>query len=229
MKQSALTSLAGFLDRLADSDFKAGEWISPGRSADGVISMPYVSLGKVAKKFNQAAYDDQWLDTKFDWPKWAQTAKGRKLRDDPRALAAASPQDLSRLLTVCIRQEKYSDGALMEAFNSGLILGIVRRAHALISDEAHVAPDPVGTFDDAETRVGQMTLVEAARKLAEMYRKGAAQKEQETQIHLFAIMYADTISGMSLSELLERAGLPDSYRTELRKGINLAKYVRSRD
>lgn len=74
-----------------------------------------------------------------------------------------------------------------------------------------------------------MTIDEAARKLADMYRKGAAQKEQVTHIHLFAIMFADEISGMSLPEILERAGLPDSYKTELRKGINLAKYVRPKD
>jgi len=74
-----------------------------------------------------------------------------------------------------------------------------------------------------------MTIDEAARKLADMYQKGAAQKEQVTHIHLFAITYADEITGMSLPEVLARAGLPDSYKTELRKGINLAKYVRPKD
>uniref|UniRef100_UPI0040475DA4 HTH-like domain-containing protein n=1 Tax=Yoonia sp. TaxID=2212373 RepID=UPI0040475DA4 len=74
-----------------------------------------------------------------------------------------------------------------------------------------------------------MTIDEAALKLADMYQKGAAQKEQVTHIHLFAITYADEITGMSLPEILARAGLPDSYKTELRKGINLAKYVRPKD
>lgn len=74
-----------------------------------------------------------------------------------------------------------------------------------------------------------MTIDEAARKLADMYQKGAAQKEQVTHIHLFAITYADEITGMSLPEILARARLPDSYKTELRKGINLAKYVRPKD
>jgi len=74
-----------------------------------------------------------------------------------------------------------------------------------------------------------MTIGEAARKLADMYHKGAAQKEQVTRIHLFAITYADEISSMSLPEILARAGLPESYKTELRKGINLAKYVRPKD
>lgn len=74
-----------------------------------------------------------------------------------------------------------------------------------------------------------MTIEEAARKLAKMYQKGAAQKERVTHIHLFAITYADEITGMSLPEILVGADLPDSYKTELRKGINLAKYVRPKD
>jgi hypothetical protein len=74
-----------------------------------------------------------------------------------------------------------------------------------------------------------MKIDEAARKLEEMYRKAAAQKEKVTFIHLFAITHADEISGMSLPEILSLAGLPQSYRTELRKGIRLAKYVRPRE
>jgi 5-methylcytosine-specific restriction protein B len=74
-----------------------------------------------------------------------------------------------------------------------------------------------------------MKINEAARRLAEMYQKGAAQKEQVTHIHLFAITYADEITGMSLPEILAQAGLPASYKTELRKGINLAKYVRPKN
>ena len=70
-----------------------------------------------------------------------------------------------------------------------------------------------------------MTLGEAAEKLGEMYQKGAALNEQTTQIHLFAITYADEIEGMSLPEILSRAGMPASYKTEQRKGIKLAKYV----
>ncbi len=71
-----------------------------------------------------------------------------------------------------------------------------------------------------------MTIEEAAQKLAEMWKRGAAQKEKVLYIHLFAIMYADEITDMSLPEILAKAGLPASYNAELRKGINLAKYVR---
>lgn len=70
-----------------------------------------------------------------------------------------------------------------------------------------------------------MTIDEAARILADMYRKGSASNEKAVQIHLFGIKYADQIEGMSLPDLAGRAGIPETYKTELRKGMNLAKYV----
>ncbi len=70
-----------------------------------------------------------------------------------------------------------------------------------------------------------MTLEQASKLLAEMYGKAAA-KEKAVSIHLFAIKYADHIDGMSAKDIAVGAGLPESYKTELRKGINLARYVK---
>lgn len=73
-----------------------------------------------------------------------------------------------------------------------------------------------------------MTIDEAAKTLAEAYRKGQATREQALSIHLFGIRYAREIGGMSLHDLVVRAEIPTTYKTELRKGINLAKYVEIR-
>ena len=70
-----------------------------------------------------------------------------------------------------------------------------------------------------------MTYSEAAKKLKDMYEKGGQRKEQVTMIHLFAIKYADEISGMSLPDILNLAEMNESYKTELRKGIKLSEYV----
>lgn len=70
-----------------------------------------------------------------------------------------------------------------------------------------------------------MTIEEASKILADMYRKGRIAREQALSVHLFGIKYADAISAMPLAELVVRAGIPETYKTELRKGINLAKYV----
>jgi hypothetical protein len=73
-----------------------------------------------------------------------------------------------------------------------------------------------------------MQIKEASKILAEMYAK-AAKKEKAVSIHLFGIKYADQIRDMSAKEIVVGAGLPESYKTEIRKGINLAKYVEVRD
>lgn len=131
MKQSALMSLAGFLDQISSEKFKAGKWPSASDAGDGAIIMPYVALDGVAQNFVKAAYDDGWIDTEFDWAEWIKSPEAKKLLNDPTTLAEATPQDLSRLVTVCIRKDRFVEGALLKAFDCGLILGIVKRAAAL--------------------------------------------------------------------------------------------------
>jgi hypothetical protein len=70
-----------------------------------------------------------------------------------------------------------------------------------------------------------MTIDQAAKLLAQMYRQGAATKEKSVYVHLFGIKYADELEGMSLPELTDRAGISLRYKTEIRKAMNLAKYV----
>ena len=72
-----------------------------------------------------------------------------------------------------------------------------------------------------------MALEEAAKLLRKMYDE-APSGEKATSIHLFGIRYAREIDSMSLEELVERADLPPSYHTEIRKMIKLAKYVKER-
>ncbi|MES2753423.1 MAG: hypothetical protein V4659_02035 [Pseudomonadota bacterium] len=44
-------------------------------------------------------------------------------------------------------------------------------------------------------------------------------------LHLFGIERAAALASISLPALLLKAGLADSYKTELRKAMNLAAYV----
>ena len=70
-----------------------------------------------------------------------------------------------------------------------------------------------------------MKIGNAAKLLRDMYEK-APQGEKATSIYLFGIKYSDEIGTMSPKELVVRAGLHESYRTEIRKMIKLAKYVK---
>ncbi len=69
-----------------------------------------------------------------------------------------------------------------------------------------------------------MKIEKAAKILATIYSQ-APEGETATSVHLFGIKYAAQIRSLPSHELADLAGIPRSYGTEIRKGINLAKYV----
>lgn len=74
-----------------------------------------------------------------------------------------------------------------------------------------------------------MTLNGLATKLREMYNTKGANKT--TMIHLFGIIYGTEMenAGIQAIDVIRAAQLKESYRTEIRKGVNLARYVVLRD
>lgn len=72
-----------------------------------------------------------------------------------------------------------------------------------------------------------MRIEQASDLLAKMYTEEVG-GGKAISVHLFAIKYADELRGMPLKRLVEGAGVPSSYATEVRKGINLAKCVEIR-
>lgn len=129
-----LNALARFAPEFEHTNFSPGEWTDPVKGEDGTISMPFAQMSEQAMAFVQAAYDNGWVVGHFDWPSWAGTEAAQRLRDDQAALARATPDELARLLTVVIRQDRFCEGALLEAFTSGLILRIVRRIDVLLKE-----------------------------------------------------------------------------------------------
>ena len=79
----------------------------------------------------QAAYDCGWVLSDFDWGSWAETAEATVLYEDRSALKNASPEQLAKLLTWQIRNDRFSEGSLSKSFDSGLLVGILGRAEAM--------------------------------------------------------------------------------------------------
>ncbi len=71
-----------------------------------------------------------------------------------------------------------------------------------------------------------MSIKELGEKLSEMYHNAPA-GDAVAMIHLFGIKYADQITKSSYSkkDVAQAAGIPQSYGTEISKGVKLAKYV----
>ena len=68
----------------------------------------------------------------FDWATWSQTAEGQRLLGEPSHISTATADQLGKVLTTLIRHERFSEGTLNEALESGLLLAIAQRAEALL-------------------------------------------------------------------------------------------------
>ncbi len=69
-----------------------------------------------------------------------------------------------------------------------------------------------------------MTIGELARELGNDV-KTAPEGDRVVRIHLFGIRRARALAGISLKDLVARAGIPSSYHTEIHKGMRLADHV----
>jgi hypothetical protein len=69
----------------------------------------------------------------FDWQRWLAGDEGRALRDDPAAVANATPDQLARLLTAIARSDRFVEGSIAGAFESGVLARISRRAAFLLT------------------------------------------------------------------------------------------------
>jgi hypothetical protein len=96
--------------------------------------MPYVVYSDVVEDLVKAAYEHGCVLTGFRWAEWAHAAETQALCHDPSKLAQATPGQLLHLLTSTIRQDRFCEGALLHAFEQGLMLGIVRRAAAILEE-----------------------------------------------------------------------------------------------
>lgn len=132
MMTADLQALAAFLPILRQREFTAGQAPGGDKIEPGVFRIPFDSYDPIVDSFVETAYSHAWVLKDFDWPTWAQSAQARSLRDDEDAMGNATPEQLARLLTVCIRQDRFVEGVLMEAFDSGLIVRIAERAAALV-------------------------------------------------------------------------------------------------
>ncbi|WP_299095029.1 hypothetical protein [uncultured Winogradskyella sp.] len=75
-----------------------------------------------------------------------------------------------------------------------------------------------------------MTLNDLGITLSNLY-NNAPKGEAVAMIHVFGIKYASHIkeSKFSTKEIARAANIPESYGTEISKGIKLAKYVNVKD
>lgn len=135
MNRSALQSLAEFNERLCVPDVQFGDWHGAEKDSAGVFEMPYVRYSGLVTEFTKAAYENDWVQPQFHWMAWFASPEHQALVQEPDGLIVATSGQLSQLLTLCLRRDRFVEGSLLQDFESGLIQRIVRRATVILQTE----------------------------------------------------------------------------------------------
>lgn len=122
-----LAMLAAFLPTFEAPEFRFGEW----HHESG--HFPHFNLGEEAVRFVDTAYNHGWVTSRVHWVEWIQTAEAQRFANDSSEIDSASVFDLECLLTTLIRQDRFVEGNLASAFDSGMLTAIVRRTGVLLS------------------------------------------------------------------------------------------------
>ena len=122
-----LRRLAGFIPDLENAEFDIGHWSGGERLGDGSISMPYYEYSDQAHAIIAALP----VIVGFDWNAWMATPRAQELVADHDRVASASVEELVRLTTAIVRSDRFNEGSVAGAFESGLLLAVARRAAVL--------------------------------------------------------------------------------------------------
>lgn len=95
---------------------------------------PNADAGMAVEALLEAAYRLGWVMADFDWPTWSRGPECQRLVLNSDEIGSADALTLAKLLTAHLRQDRFCEGHLVSAFDSGHLLAIVRRAWALAQD-----------------------------------------------------------------------------------------------
>ncbi len=100
-----------------------GQWLGFNVDKDGVIQLPYCVPASIIDQFLENVYAMPII-IDFSWGKWNE---GRNiLSDDNFDFDTIDLVTKCKLITAIVRNDRFCEGALVSAFESGLILKILK-------------------------------------------------------------------------------------------------------
>ena len=127
LTKEEIQEILRFLPTFSAPGFKAGGFDSP----EG--QLPYCDYSPEVHEFMETLYRLKVVFP-FDWIQWQPTAE--PYLNDPTQLATASQDTLCKLLTLHARQERFSEGHLLAAFESGHMVAILNRLDTIAKSMA---------------------------------------------------------------------------------------------
>jgi hypothetical protein len=110
------------------------EWLGGDEIEPGVISMPHPSYDEIVIAFMQEASQNWWSDVEYT------NSNARAMLDEPSLVAKASIDQIRSMLTLCVRSERFCDGAWETIFEKGYLLAILERLHQMNLIDGDPAP-----------------------------------------------------------------------------------------
>ena len=125
--REAIDALVDFLPVLESPGFSAGEWRGGEQDDAGTIQMPWFEPSDEARAFVAELGRCGWVFV-FDWQAWEPEAR-ELIRGG--GVEQASVDEIRRLVTLLVRSNRFVEGQLAWAFESGLMVRILRRLRDL--------------------------------------------------------------------------------------------------
>jgi hypothetical protein len=123
--------LVDYLSKFRAHDFAPViEWVGGDEIEPGVISVPHPRYDETLSAFMHEASQDWWQD--FDYTK----SDARNMLDWPELIAVASIAQIKSMLTLCVRSERFCDGAWQDIFEKGYLTAILERLDRMRQDGA---------------------------------------------------------------------------------------------
>jgi hypothetical protein len=124
---SAVNWAASFIDRFEKSAEPFATTRGLEKQPDGSITFPWNEYSPAVREFVEGLYERN-LMVLFDWGKWK---RGETLFNKPSQIASATAEDCLKLITLCVRQDRFNDGFLAQALESGVIVACLKRLREL--------------------------------------------------------------------------------------------------
>jgi len=134
-EQIRLKRLAAFVPAFRDPRTSFGKWhpVTGKGTLEEPLTSPWFELSEVADRFCKMLYDTGWILEGFDWTEWIHTPDAQKLLRHREAIAVADCDQLAKLLTALVRQDRFSEGTLERSYADKILVAIVERAESLLT------------------------------------------------------------------------------------------------
>lgn len=124
-----LVAVAGLLADIERIEAKPVDWGGGERGPDGTVHMPFAMYAPEIDHLLRKI-DEHHLLLAFDWSSWRNEAERFFV---PEVVREASLDDVRRLLTLHVRQERFVEGHLAEMIARGHISALLRRLQTLVT------------------------------------------------------------------------------------------------